>query len=83
MGTRSIRPITQPQLRKIFAEARQAGIGNEYLHDMVYSVTDKESLKDLTMSEAAILINALVKHNGGGERKLQIKFPVKGRLLAV
>ena len=68
MGTRSIQPITQPQLRKIYAEARQAGIGNDYLHDLVYTVTGKQSLKDLTMAEAATLIDALVKHNGGGER---------------
>lgn len=26
MGTKSTKPITQPQLRKIYAEAREAGL---------------------------------------------------------
>lgn len=68
MGTKSTKPITQPQLRKIYAEAREAGLDNDYLHELVYSIYGKESLKDLEMWEAAMLIDALVKINGGGKR---------------
>lgn len=66
MGTTSTKPITQPQLRKIYAEAREAGLDNDYLHELIYSIHGKESLKDLQMCEAAMLIDALVKMNGGG-----------------
>lgn len=68
MGTKSTKPITQPQLRKIYAEAREAGLDNDYLHELIYSIHGKESLKDLEMWEAATLIDALVKMNGGGEQ---------------
>lgn len=68
MGTRSTKPITQPQLRKIYAEAREAGLDNDYLHELIYRIHGKESLKDLQMWEAALLIDALIKMNGGGER---------------
>lgn len=68
MGTKSTKPITQPQLRKIYAEAREAGLDNDYLHELIYSIHGKESLKDLHMWEAAMLIDALVKMNGGGEQ---------------
>lgn len=68
MGTTSTKPITQPQLRKIYAEAREAGLDNDYLHELIYSIHGKESLKDLQMCEAAMLIDELVKMNGGGEQ---------------
>lgn len=34
MGTKSTKPITQPQLRKIYAKAREAGLDNDYLHEL-------------------------------------------------
>lgn len=68
MGTNSTKPITQPQLRKIYAEAREAGFDNAYLHKLIYNIHGKESVKDLQMWEAAIMIDALVKFNSGGER---------------
>ena len=68
MGTKSTKPVTQPQLRKIYAEAQEAGLDNDYLHELIYSIHGKESLKDLEMWEAAMLIDALVKMNGGGEQ---------------
>jgi hypothetical protein len=67
LGTKSMKPITQPQLRKIYAEAREAGFSNDDLHDILYRVNGKESLKDLLMSEAALLIDALVKFNSGDD----------------
>lgn len=68
MGTKSTKPITQPQLRKIYAEAREAGLDNDYLHELIYNIHGKESLKDLRMWEAAMLIDALTKITDGGER---------------
>lgn len=68
LGTKSTKPITQPQLRKIYTEAREAGLDNDYLHELIYSIHGKESLKDLQMWEAAMLIDALLKINGGDER---------------
>lgn len=68
MGMRSTKSITQPQLRKIYVEARRAGIDDDYLHELIYNIHGKESLKELQMWEAAMLIDALVKMNGGGDR---------------
>lgn len=68
MGTKSTKPITQPQLRKIYAEAREAGLDNGYLHELIYNIHGKESLKDLQMWEAAMLIDALTKITDGGDR---------------
>lgn len=51
--------ITQPQLRKIYASARERGLDSELLHGYVQALTGKESLKELTGREAAALIDSL------------------------
>jgi len=63
LGTKSNKLMTQPQLRKIYAEARDAGISNEKLHEIVYNTSGKTSIKDLLISDAAILIDILVDFN--------------------
>lgn len=68
MGTASTQPVTQAQLRKIYAEARDAGLDNDYLHELIRNIHGKESLKELEKWEAAMLIDALVKMNGGADR---------------
>lgn len=68
MGTTSTQPVTQAQLRKIYAEARDAGLDNDYLHELIRSIHGKESLKELEKWEAAMLIDALVEMNGGADR---------------
>lgn len=51
--------ITTAQMRKIFMLARERGLSNELLHDHVFTMTGKESLKTLTISEAVQVIDSL------------------------
>jgi len=54
-------------LRAIFGFAKQAGVDNEQLHDIVALQFDKTSLKELTAKECRTLIDGLRgKPQGGG-----------------
>lgn len=52
--------ITEKQLKMIWTLARQLGMGSELLHEMIYDVTRKNSLKKLTIPEAAGVIDGLI-----------------------
>ena len=54
------RKITGKQLKIIWTLARQLGMDSELLHDMVFQVTGKDSLKKLSVWEAAAIIDGLV-----------------------
>lgn len=56
----SERKITNKQLKMIWTLARQLGMGSELLHEMVFDVTGKDSLKKLTIPEAVGVIEGLV-----------------------
>lgn len=59
-----MQPITTSQMRKIYAAAREHGLDNDLLHIHLQTVTGKESLKELTMSEAIKLIDSLEGKKG-------------------
>jgi len=62
------RKITGKQLRMIWTLARQLGMDSELLHEMVFEVTGKDSLKKLTVPEAVGIIDGLV-NDGAKVRK--------------
>lgn len=52
--------ISKSQIIKIHASAKENGIDNVLLHDMVHKMTGKSSTKDLTKFEAMNLIDRIV-----------------------
>ncbi|MBQ8982690.1 MAG: DUF1018 domain-containing protein [Lachnospiraceae bacterium] len=54
-----MRNITPAQMRRIWALARDNGMDTELLHLYVSRITEKESLKELTIMEAVKVIDAL------------------------
>lgn len=51
--------ITTAQMRKLHMLAKERGLSDELLHDHVFTLLGKESLKDLTISEAVKVIDSL------------------------
>lgn len=51
--------ITASQMRKIHVSARERGMDNDLLHIHVRTLTGKESLRELTVSEAVRVIDSL------------------------
>jgi len=66
------RKITQKQLRMIWTLARQLGMDDELVHEMVFQVTGKDSLKKLSVPEAVGVIDGLVD-DGARIRRKRIK----------
>jgi len=56
--------INYPQIKKIFALARDAGLDNEELHELVAAVTGSESIKALTKSQGIKVIDRLNRELG-------------------
>lgn len=56
--------ITQAQMRKIHADARELGMDDDLLHEYVYMLTEKESLKSLSVNEAVRVIDGLEGKKG-------------------
>ena len=51
--------INYPQIKKVFALAREAGLDNEVLHELVTAVTSSESIKALTKNQGIMVIDRL------------------------
>lgn len=51
--------MTAAQRRKIFAVARELKLDDDLLHDVVYGLTRKEHISDLTKREAVLVIDDL------------------------
>jgi phage gp16-like protein len=51
--------ITQAQIRKIHATGRELGLDGDVLHEHVYIITGKESMREMTCREAAGVIDSL------------------------
>jgi len=66
------RKITGKQLKMIWTLARQLGMDSELLHDMVFNITGKDSLKKLSVPEAIGIIDGLVD-DGAQVRKKRKK----------
>lgn len=65
------------QIRKIYAIGQALGIvnrgGEDALHDLVYGVTGKSSVKELSYSEACKVIGELEARQGHAGRPAQRK----------
>ena len=66
------RKITQKQLKMIWTLARQLGMDTGLVHEMVFNVTGKDSLKKLTVPEGVGIIDGLVD-DGARVRRKRIK----------
>ncbi|MBN8222969.1 MAG: DUF1018 domain-containing protein [Spirochaetes bacterium] len=53
---------TNRQLRSIYGLARKIGLDSEGLHDIVFGITKRKSLADLTRGEATLVVKTLLKH---------------------
>ena len=56
--------VTTAQQRKIHALARELGMDDDLLHEYVSMLTEKQSLKDLTVMEAVKVIDAMEGKKG-------------------
>lgn len=68
---------TPAQLRRIYGLARAQGLDDEMLHSYIFHLTGKASLKELTIREAAAVIDALQPSGGvvaGGITAKQEKY---------
>lgn len=59
--------ITYPQIKKIYALAKERGMDNDELHELVHIVTGSDSIKSLSAQQAANVIDRLTggKATGG------------------
>ena len=53
--------ITKKQIQVMWVLAKQLGMTDEHLHDLVRERTGKDSIKALTVSEAADIIDSIVR----------------------
>lgn len=53
---REVRKIEPKQIRIIWARAREYGLNDDAVHDLIYALCQKESMKELTYVEAAKVI---------------------------
>lgn len=63
--------ISYDQIKKIFALAREAGLDNEVLHELVTAVTGSESIKALTKRQGIRVIdrlNQILGHTTAADR---------------
>ncbi len=51
--------VTYAQIKKIFALARERGMDNDLLHEHLQMLTKRDSLSNLSRSEAVLLIDSL------------------------
>lgn len=58
-------PVTASQMRKIHVLAREYGLDDGLLHVHVQTVTGKDSLRELSLGEAAEVIDSLEKRSPG------------------
>ena len=61
--------ISKPQMKKIYATARQMGWTNEMLHTSLMDVMGKNHISDLLRTEARSFIDELVRRLLGQENK--------------
>jgi len=69
--------ITTPQIRKIWYEAKQLGLTDDDMHEMISSEFRVDSVKKLTKSEAIYLIDVLVKYTGNSKHRPGMATPMQ------
>lgn len=70
MGTER---ITAAQIKKIHASARERGMDSDLLHEHIYMLVKKDSIKILTREEAAKVIDSLEGKPYSGEAHMSQK----------
>ena len=56
--------ITQPQQKKVHALARELGMDDDLLHEYVYLLTERTSLRELSLNDAVRVIDGLEGKRG-------------------
>lgn len=64
MGKRE-KAVTYAQIRRIYMSAGERGMDNDLLHEHLEMLTGKESIRALSVSEAALLIDSLEGKTAG------------------
>lgn len=60
-----MKKITPAQNRKIYMLAREKGIDNDTLHAHIFNIAKKDSIKELTIVEAVMVIDSLSGNEQG------------------
>lgn len=72
-----VQMITAPQIRKIWYEAKQLGLDNEDVHEILKSEFKLDSVKKLTKDQAIYLIDTLVKYTGNTKQRPGMATPMQ------
>jgi len=59
------RKITDPQRKAIFVYARNLGLDDATLHELVHQITGRTSIADLTLDQASAVISHLLDISSG------------------
>jgi hypothetical protein len=54
--------ITQAQIKKLWAVSRETGLDETLLHDLVWNITGKEHIPEMTKEEAIHVIDWIEEH---------------------
>lgn len=56
--------ITPSQMKKIHVLAKEAGMDDDLLHEYVHLLTEKDSIRELSLNDAARVIDGMVGKKG-------------------
>ena len=56
--------ITSSQMKKIHVLAKEVGMDDDLLHEYVYMLTEKDSIKEMSMTDAAKVIDGMMGKKG-------------------
>lgn len=62
--------ITAPQIRMLYALAKESGMDNDLLHAMIKRQTGRESLKEITCEQARFAIDYMKYRLGYGSKDI-------------
>lgn len=65
--------VTAAQIRKIYITAREHGIDDDLLHEHIFMIAKKDSIKILTKEEAAKVIDSLEGRQASGKNPMTQK----------
>lgn len=75
--------MSAAQRGTIFALAKKAGMDNDALHDVVRLYTGRDSLKELTKTQAIWTIDALKRYTGQAEPLGMVSSAQRGKVYAL
>ncbi len=59
-----MKKITQGQMKKIHVLAKEIGMDDDLLHEYIFMLTEKESLKQLSLNDATRVIDGMMGKKG-------------------